>query len=111
REAVTAALASDDHTDARRGLRLGQRLQRVALGAAVTDDDDAGSLIRLGPVILELERMERAHAVAEVAGLAEQELGDQRRVPRGADATEHHALHRFQARSRAGEGVLVAAHE
>ena len=71
-QAVAAVLAGDHHADAGRSLRLGQRLEGIALRAAVTDDDGSRAMVGLGPVVLEVERVEGADTVAELAGVTEQ---------------------------------------
>ena len=53
--------------------------------------------------------MERAGAVAEPADAREEELADERRVPRGADAGEEHAIHFTQARRRRLDRLALAA--
>jgi len=37
----------------------------------MTDDDRSGAMVGLRPVVLELERMEGADAMAELAGVTE----------------------------------------
>src|SRR2546428_9697347 len=70
-QAIAAPLAGDHHADAGRPLRLRERLQRIPFVAAMADDDRSGAMVGLRPVVLELERMEGADAMAELAGVTE----------------------------------------
>src|SRR5207247_1388014 len=103
------ALAGDRHPHAAPAPRLGERLDGVPLAPAVAHHDDAGPRVGVGPVALELERVEGADAVAETARVGHEQLADERRVPRGPDAREEHALRRPQAKGGAVDQLALAA--
>src|SRR3989442_1360485 len=103
------ALAGDRHPHAAAGPRLGERLDGVPLAPAVAHHDHAGPRVGLGPVALELERVEGARAVAETARVGHEQLADEGRVPRGPDTREEHAVHRLEARGGASDQLALAA--